>query len=608
MIKNFYRVIFFLLFSTLQFAQEEQVVAKVGDYIIYESEFNERFDFSAHPKLMQKSDQLEAKKEFLKQLIAEKLLSLDAKEKGYDTLKVITDIITPLENMFVRDALYSHEIKDKISLKPVELREGIERIKKNLSVGFIFSKNENESRQLYNSLLSGGSFDSLMSLRPEAKDNPKEITFGTMEKSFEDSLYKLKPGEFTQPISTTDGHYILKVFEIKNNTEIKNEEMMVEDVRRIISTRAEQKLYLDFYQNFFNDTRITADKEIFELFIDGFVPAFQKKYPEEDKDLVNKYHLNGVEVTSILNTLSADLKLKKFIGIKNKIIMPDYFLNQLSHTGFYVRDITEKNIRASLSSYIRKFIEDELLTLHGLQQNLGNSPDVKKYIGMWKDSYLSKLLMTGMFDSVKVSEQEAYSIYEQNEWKEEVPDLVNIIEILTDSLQVVETVLNELAAGKDIRELAALYTIRDSLRTRRGETGFFSPVKFGEIGKAALDMKIGDVYGPIKLNDGYSIFKLIDRIPDTTKFTKSYDEVKQELISHLTLLKFEKYVNEYNAALAKKYGITINENVLERLENVYLNLVVVRYMGFGGQIFAVPYTEQFSGWYDIWQNNVKVVP
>lgn len=608
MINNFYRVIFFLLVSTLQFAQEEQVVAKVGDYTIYESEFNERFDFSAHLKLMQKSDQLEAKKEFLKQLIAEKLLSLDAKEKGYDTLKVITDIITPLENMFVRDALYSKEIKDKVILKPIELRVGLERIKKNLTVGFIFSKNEKEIHQLYNSLLSGASFDSLISLRPEAKDNPKEITFGTMEKSFEDSLYKLKPGEFTQPISTTDGHYILKLLEINNNTEIKNEEMMFEDVRKIISSRVEQKLYLDYYHNFFSDHRITADKEIFELFIDGFVPAFQKKYPDEDKNLVNKYYLNGLEVTSILNSLPSELKNKKFIGIKKKIIMADYFLNQLSHTGFYVRDISENNIRASLSSYIRKFIEDELLTIQGVEQNLGNSPDVKKYINMWHDSYLSKLVMVGMFDSVKVSEQEAYSIYEQNEWKDEMPDLVNIIEILTDSLQVVETVLNALAAGKDIRELALQFTIRDSLRSQGGETGYFSPLNYGEIGQAVLGMKIGDVYGPIKLNEGYSIFKLIDRIPDTTRYTKSYNEVKQDLISHLTLLKFEKYVNEYNSALAQKYGVSINESVLEAAENVFLNLVVVRYMGFGGQIFAVPYTEQFSGWYDIWQNNVKVVP
>ncbi|HEX9739386.1 MAG TPA: hypothetical protein VGA29_01315, partial [Ignavibacteriaceae bacterium] len=76
--------------------------------------------------------------------------------------------------------------------------------------------------------------------------------------------------------------------------------------------------------------------------------------------------------------------------------------------------------------------------------------------------------------------------------------------------------------------------------------------------------------------------------------------IREELITHLTLLKFEKFVNEYNAKLAHKYGVEIYEGVLNEIENTYLNLVVVRYMGFGGEIFAVPYTEQFSGWYDIW--------
>ncbi len=44
------------------------------------------------------------------------------------------------------------------------------------------------------------------------------------------------------------------------------------------------------------------------------------------------------------------------------------------------------------------------------------------------------------------------------------------------------------------------------------------------------------------------------------------------------------------------------------LDNIYLNIVMVRRMGFGGEIFAVPYTEQFSGWYDIWLKNRNLKP
>lgn len=604
------RICFFVLFTTLFLSaqQEEKVVARVGDYKIYESEFQERFDFSAHPKLLNKSEKIEAKRDFLKQLIAEKLLSLNAREKGYDTLQVFSNIISPLRDMYVRDALYSLEIKNKIAISPQEIIEGLERIKKICKVKFIHSVDEMEINDIYKSLKSGASFDSLLEQRAESKDQPRDVTFGTMEKPFEDNLYNLIPGRFTSPLKSEDGYYILKLVDTEPNPDLKDQEMVLDDVKRIVKTRNEYKVYLDYYHNFFDDFRITADRGVFENLISIFTPRFHEKYSDNESAVYNKYYLNGIEVTSAFDLMKADNKNKIFIDLGEKKIKADYFLNKLSHNGFYVRDIDEKSIRASLSSYIRKFIEDELLTIEGISKGLNNSPGVKKYIRMWEDSYLSKMLMVNMFDSIKVSEEEAYSVYKQNDWAESPLELVNILEILTDSLQIVEHILNELSSGKDFRDLAKQYTRRDSLKERGGEFGFFPVTMYDEIGKAALNMEIGDIYGPIKLDGGYSIFQLIGRKTDTTGYTKSYQEVKNNLISHLTLLKFEKYVNEYNAMLANKYGVEIYEDVLNEIENTYLNLVVVRYMGFGGEIFAVPYTEQFSGWYDIWIKDKDKIP
>ena len=162
-------------------------------------------------------------------------------------------------------------------------------------------------------------------------------------------------------------------------------------------------------------------------------------------------------------------------------------------------------------------------------------------------------------------------------------------------------------AYKDIKELAKKYTMRDSLREKGGEFGFFPITQHGEIGRIAAQMKIGDIYGPLKLDEGYSVFQLIDKKEDTTSYSKSYPDVKNEILMKLTLSKFEKYVNEYNAKLANKYGVEINEDVLKSIDNIFMNLVVVKYMGFGGEIFAVPYTEQYSGWYDIWQKNKNII-
>ena len=606
-------ILIIVLNSRLQ-AQRDSVVAAVGPVKIYESEFRDRFDFSAHPNLLQKSDRHAAKQEFLHQLIAEKLLSLDAREKGYDTTDSFRQLMTPLRNTFLRDALYTKEIKDKTLYSPAELKEGEVRIKKVLTVGFIFSDNSDEIGYIYRKLREGSPFDSLLSGRREQKDNPKKITFGDMEKPIEDSLYSLTDGQFTAPLRSGDGYYILKLLSGENNTALKTQESVRDAVKKIVQTRAEYKRYLEYYRSFLSSFRVTADKEIFEKFIRIFVPAFYEKYGRQNNgqgnDADNKnirYYLRGDEVYSSLGKMDAKLRNKTFIDITGNPIKPDFFIYKLSQDGFTVRNLSEINIRSSLSSYIRKFIEDQLFAREGYNEGLENNPEVKKELGMWEDTYLSKMIKINMFDSIKVSEEQAFSVYKQNDWKETLPPLVNIAEVLTDSLSIAETVLNELSRGVSIKELAKKYTKRDSLRDKGGEFGYFDITRHGDIGRIASQLNVGDVFGPLKLDEGYTIFQVIDKKEDSTNYTQSFDDVKNQLIAKITLSKYEKYLNNYNARLAARYGVVINDHVLNSIENIYMNLVVARRMGFGGEIYAVPYTEEYPGWYDIWMKNKNIV-
>ncbi len=608
-------ILLFLSLYGILTAQDDRIVAKVGPVKIYESEFRDRFDFSAHPKLLQESDRLKVKKEFLKQLIAEKLLSLDAREKGYDTTASFRKIMDPLRDMFVRDALYKKEIKNKVSYNPDNINKGIARIRRMLTVSFIYSDSNEEIKDIYNKLKSGASFDSLLSLRVERKDNPKKIIFGSMDEAVEDSLYNLKKGQFTSPVYSGNGYYILKLVSNDYNPELKDRESLYDKVEKIVQTRAEYRRYLDYYHSFMNGFRITADKGIFEKLVKIFIPIFNVKYSAKSTDEniagleqpANKYYLKGDEVYSALDELDNETKNKIFINIEGIPVKPESFIYQLSQDGFIVSDLKEISIRSSLSAYIRKFIEDKLLAREGYNEGLEDKREVRKDIGMWEDSYLSKLEMINMFDSVRVSEEQAYSVYQQNDWKDKMPPLVDIAEVLTDNLGIAETVLNELSKGVSIKELARRYTKRDSLRDKGGEFGFFRITQHGEIGRIASRLKVGDVYGPLKLDEGYSIFQIIDKKEDTASYTKSFKEVKEELIAKITLAKFEKYINNYNARLAGRYGVEIYDNVLNSIDNIFMNLVVARYMGFGGEIYAVPYTEQYPGWYDIWIKNKSIV-
>ncbi|MCK7521995.1 MAG: peptidylprolyl isomerase [Ignavibacteriales bacterium] len=117
-----------------------------------------------------------------------------------------------------------------------------------------------------------------------------------------------------------------------------------------------------------------------------------------------------------------------------------------------------------------------------------------------------------LLDSVKVSDAEVYDYYSNRNAIEESSLMeVNILEILTDSLEVIESVLNDLARGVDFRQLASLHTKRTWTKNNGGEFGFFPVTMYGDIGSIAAQMNIGEIYGPIKLSEGYSVFKLIDK-------------------------------------------------------------------------------------------------
>ena len=93
---------------------------------------------------------------------------------------------------------------------------------------------------------------------------PREVTFGTMEQPVEDAVYSLKVGEFTRPVESEDGFYILKLIDIEDNPNLKDQELTREDVKRIVQTRAEFRRYQEFHRNLFNKERAAADREIFE--------------------------------------------------------------------------------------------------------------------------------------------------------------------------------------------------------------------------------------------------------------------------------------------------------------------------------------------------------
>lgn len=260
-----------VMFSVLaQAATINKFVAIVNDEVITQQDIDQLLavlyaQYSQEYKgdeLLQKMEQV--KKDILNQVIEDKLVLSRAKEldikvteseiserldyikKGfsseeefYKTLETQGVTIANLKDRYrdqiMMKKLVDYEVKSKISVLPSEISDYYEKHKdqyrgtdsyrvKNIlikakdAVSFELAKVEIEN--VYNKLKEGGNFDDFakqFSQGPNAENGGDMgyIKQGQMLEALDMAIFKLKPGEFSEPVKSEIGYHIFKVEDIK---------------------------------------------------------------------------------------------------------------------------------------------------------------------------------------------------------------------------------------------------------------------------------------------------------------------------------------------------------------------------------------------------------
>lgn len=592
--------------------KKDDALARIGNIKITADEYIKRFELMPHVGVNE-GNLDSTKMEFLCTLIAEKLWGMEAEKAGYDTAEVMRYSYKELEKMYVRDALYKEVIESKINIPQEEIIKGVFKNEVKLKINVITSRDSAEIFKLHNALCGGASFDSILHTRPEFEGQDTagmEVSFGQMEEYIEDTLYHLLPGGFSSPVKSKTAWLIFKLQErVQNITDASERNKAMSQVKKILNDRAANKLYGVFYDKFFLGRKVEADRLLIWSIIEKATDILINKRKNPEFNKVENIYLASEDIDAIVKQLGPDTLKMEVMKVNGKSLKVKDLLENLRFDGFYTNRFEPKIIAAKLNARVKYFIEHEMLTDEAYGKGLQNLTEVKQDINMWKMSYLGQLLKFRYKDSVKTSNDELYNYYlEKQKIKNNNVTQVNIQEILTDSLEVIEKVLNELKRGKDFGELAKLYTKRTWTKEKGGEFGFFPVSVYGEIGAAAEKMKKGEVYGPLKLAEGYSIFKLIDKKTEEDTVKKSFEEAKGELKKELFSTKFQGELVKKTTELAVKYGVSIDTGALKELKVNNLNMYTFRYMGFGGKINAVPLPMPLYEWYGQYLKEKRDLP
>jgi parvulin-like peptidyl-prolyl isomerase len=602
---NFF--ILFILISTRILASSDSLLVKIGSSGITVDEFRQRFELIPQISGGAKKELEQKKSDFLYSLIAEKLWANEAEELKLDTSDIMQITFKSVEKMFVRDALYKTEITDKIKITDEEKLEGLRRIYFNLNLEPIQISDSISAIRISQLLKNGISFDSAKSIT-QSYLPAIQVKFGELRESVEDLLYNLNEGEFSVHIKSSSGWFIFNLlkkepalFEQRDQASIKAEE--------IIRQRKIEKYYGEFYSKFFGGRKIETEGVLFWSISDKIAERLSTKKLSQSIPDSESVYLDANDLFNIEKEIGYDTLNMNFIKLDESPITVLQFLREFIFEGFYSANVKPNVIAAKINSRVKLFIEMELLARDGYKRGLQNLPEVKSSISMWRDNYRAKILKNMLLDSVKVSDAEVYNYYSKERTSRDSSIMeVNILELLSDSLEVIESVLNDLARGVDFRQLASLHTKRTWTKNNGGEFGFFPVTMYGDIGRIAATMNVGEIYGPIKLPEGYSIFKLIAKKESNHDSTLSFEQSKEEIRKNLAYKKSADFFIDYTIKLANKYGVLINEQLLNAISVSDLSMFVFRYMGFGGRINAVPMALPFTEWFLPWKESRKLTP
>ena len=578
-----------------------EVLAEIGSDKLTVEEFQNRFDFMPH--LNYSSSNIDSiKKEFLYSLVAEKLWALEADELDIDTIEAIKLSLRTLQKLFVKDELYKQEVESKINISNTEIAVGLSRVTRILNTLILTSPDSEKAWKLYNAFEKGASFDSVVAIR-KMPEKSFEVKFGSFEdEAMEGILYSLKLNEISIPVRYKDNWFIFKPISDEQDLSIDpSKEHAKNIVIKKLRDRKSQKLGRTYLDKLFSGKSITADRKLFEILAENLLEILKNRTGKTEKDSVADVQLLETDVRKVLSLLNPLDSNAEFIKLDTYSVTIKDLLFYAIYQKFSFNSFNSNKFKQLLNRLVKKFIEDEIIAGEGFRLGIENLISVKNDLQIWRNYYLSEVLMNSYIDSITITDEDIKELDSKESDTSNCLE-VNIREILTNNIEDAEIVLNDLNDGKDFESLVDIFNQREWTKKSNGEWGFFNPKEAGEIGRIALGLNIGQVYGPIKVNEGYSIFKLIDKRNRNSSQKSIIDQDSLKFIRlKIALSKMENLINDKTVLLARKYKINIDEQLLKKIETSEINTFTYRFIGFGGKIAAFPVTIPVYQWYKLYE-------
>jgi peptidyl-prolyl cis-trans isomerase C len=193
----------------------------------------------------------------------------------------------------------------------------------------------------------------------------------------------------------------------------------------------------------------------------------------------------------------------------------------------------------------------------GLEEDNNVLEQIKK---MTEQILVQVLMEREILDKVEVKDEEISEYYEQNKDSFTEKEQVHLYNILLETEEEAQDVLEQLKAGKDFSEIAKEKSTGPSA-AQGGDLGYLSKgTIILEIEEVVFALVLEELSEVIKTDFGFHILKITEKKPE---IIKALEEVKEDIIQTLLPDKQKEAFENLIEELKGKAEIEINEEALK---------------------------------------------
>lgn len=537
-------------------AKKSVLVAKVGQEEISADEIG---DILARQGRIFDSakEEMAEKRRLLDSIVDARILIREAYRQKLDKDSIIFAFEKQERPLYLIDALYFREVRDKVRLSGAEVLRFYRALQTDRCYKQILASQKRVADSLLVLARKGLRFDSLaMAYSQDPFTGPRGGDIGCygwsrkLPREIFERVVKMKPGEVAGPFQATGGWAVLQCYE-ERPAALPDPRVFEPELRNLIEPLREESRSAEF---------VAEVRKELEVRIVDSTARFVNQKQRELSTIVAPGRPARYSTMIRTNELTPAQRNMPLLVYKGGSVTAGKYLETIQGSMPERRLVldTGETSRALLFQLVFRDAMAGAAAAKGLEKDR----EFLKLLRQAVEDRMALYLKYRIYTSVRLDSGAAKSYFDAHPDEFVQPAAVHLFEINRSRREELLTIKPNLRTRDQFLSAATRLTARAALRPLQGDLGWVEQHQYPELFAAAAKMKSGEIAGPVSLAD--STFSLIYFDGRRSPHKQTFNEVKESLFERLLAARQDSVFTAWLSAQKKAAGITLYPDELQK--------------------------------------------